>query len=140
MTKMFFLLQLLALHLLFFFLTTMVHKSKFTPDHIQKLLGKYMCLSFIKLSCTIHNKIQKLESNLLKPYLKQSSYFAHAVNNIWFQAVVTLKAFLVGTSGTTWKTNDSLQWKPYYSAKEGKDANSCHGDNHPYVFRSIKVI
>ena len=46
-----------------------------------------MHVSFIKLT---QNKIQKLESNLLKSYLKKSSLFADAVNSIWFQAAMKL--------------------------------------------------
>ena len=44
---------------------TMVNTSKFTSDETQENIH----VSFTKLSHTIQNNIQKLESNLLKPYL-----------------------------------------------------------------------
>jgi hypothetical protein len=46
-----------------FFLTVTVNASKFTSDGIEQLLRKNV--NFLKLACTIQNKIQKLESNLL---------------------------------------------------------------------------
>jgi hypothetical protein len=52
---------------LFFFFTVMVNMSKFTSDDIEQLFRENV--SFLKLPCTIQNKIQKLESNLLKPCL-----------------------------------------------------------------------
>jgi len=33
-------------------------------------------------ACTIQNKIQKLESDLLKPYFKKSPFLTHAANNV----------------------------------------------------------
>jgi hypothetical protein len=64
--------------------------------------GKYMS-KFRKSA--IQNKIQKLESDLLKPYLKKSPFLTHALNNVWFQAAVTLnKAHQFSNSGTTLKT------------------------------------
>jgi hypothetical protein len=72
--------------MLYFFITDvgtppclmMIYTSKFASDHVEKLFRKIYLLSFIQLPCTIHNKIQKVESNLLQPFLKQSSYFAGA--------------------------------------------------------------
>jgi len=46
-----------------------------------------MCVRFVKLLCTKKNKKnknknKKLESDVPKPYLKKSPFFAHAVNSI----------------------------------------------------------
>jgi hypothetical protein len=61
-----------------------------------------MRISLIKLPCTIQNKIQKIESELLIPSVKKLPFFAHAINNVSDQAAVTLKkALLAGNSGTT---------------------------------------
>ena len=80
----------------------MVNASKFTSDHIEQLFVEDKCVSSIKVPCTTQNKIQKLESDLLKPYPKKLPFFAYTVNGVWCQASVTpIKVLLVGNSGTT---------------------------------------
>ena len=71
---------------------------------IIKTLHENICVSFIKLPCTIPNTIRKLEIDLLKTYLKKSPFLAPDTNSAQFQAAVMLnKALLVGNSGT-WRT------------------------------------
>jgi hypothetical protein len=62
-----------------------------------------MC-KFHKIPCTIQNKIEKVESELLKPSGKKLPVFAHAVDSASCQAAVTLnKALVADNSGTTRK-------------------------------------
>jgi hypothetical protein len=99
---------------LYFFLTV-VGTLPFPDSNgwaIQIYIGSYRAalqekirISFINLPCTIQNKIQKIESELLNPSVKKVPFFAPAVNSTSDQAAVTLnKALLAGNSGTTWKT------------------------------------
>ena len=101
-TLLYFSLQLLALC---FFLTTLVNTSKFTFDCIEQLFKKIYALSFIKLPCTIQNKIHKLGSDSSKSSLKKLLFLTHAFNSDWFQlALMPNKALLICNSDTTWKT------------------------------------
>jgi hypothetical protein len=97
---LYFSLQLLVLRL---FLTTIVNTSKFTSDNIQQLFRKTSALSFIKLPCTIQNKIRKLGSYSFKSSLKKLPFLTHVFNRMWFQsALMTNKALLASNSDTTW--------------------------------------
>ena len=76
---LYFSLQLLAVRL---FLTTLVSTSNFTSYHIEYLFRKICALSFIKLPCTIKNKIHKLVSDSFKSSLTKSPFSAHVSNSV----------------------------------------------------------
>jgi hypothetical protein len=101
---LYFSLQLLALPL---FLTTIVNTSKITTDNIQQPFRKICALSFIKLPCTIQNKINKLGSDSFRSSLKKLPFSAHVFSTVWFQsALMPNKALLTSNSDTTWKTEN----------------------------------
>jgi hypothetical protein len=61
-----------------------------------------MGTSFINLPYTIQNKVQELESNFIKPYIKKSHFFDNSANGICVKAAISLhKALMVANSGTT---------------------------------------
>ena len=106
--------------ILYFFITV-VGTPPFLDNnswHFQIYISSYRAtlqenihVRVIKLPSTLQNKIQKLESDVLKPYLMKLSFFVQIVNCIWFQAAMMLnKAFLVGNSATTWKTKHPWIW------------------------------
>jgi hypothetical protein len=83
------------------------------------------------------NKIQKLESELLKPYLKTLHF---PLMPLWYQAAATINVLLVCNSCTTWKTkhpcihislrNCATVAEILITVQKNEKMHKCHGANH----------
>jgi hypothetical protein len=88
------------------------------------------------------NKMHKLESELLKPYL------SHAINSVWYQAAATInKALLVCNLCTTWKTkhpwiqisfrNGAIVAEILITVHKNEKTHNCHSANRSMFSRTM---